>query len=317
MIPFSERAINIDAGFRCTLECPGCARTKFTRKGKKIPGKDLTIDQFDKLTDYFKRVSFCGTWSDPIFNKNLIEFLKICKEKNISTEISNAASHKPVQWYEEAFKANKDVWWHFGIDGLPEESHKHRKNQDGVKLFDMMLTAKYLGLNVIWQYIVFDYNEDHIEKAIKLAKMHKLKINLIESTRDFIPDSGIEPVELDYEDKTGQIGWKKMSDEPRPKSGFTPKCIMSDRDVSFSSTGHITPCCWTNISYEEKHLEKLFSEKLHINNNNSVQEILDSKEWKDFFNKLRNDSIDTLPETCVEYCNHGLNHNKESKRISL
>ena len=53
MIDFRNRGINIDTTFRCTLECPGCSRTKFKKLGKRIPGKDLTIEQFDKITDYF------------------------------------------------------------------------------------------------------------------------------------------------------------------------------------------------------------------------------------------------------------------------
>ena len=69
MIPFNKRRVIIDAGTRCTLQCPGCVRTRFVRDNKKIPGKDLTIKQFEKIIDYFDSVGFCGSWSDPIFNK--------------------------------------------------------------------------------------------------------------------------------------------------------------------------------------------------------------------------------------------------------
>jgi len=95
MIPFNERTLNIDAGPKCTLQCSACARTRFREHGKKIPGKDLTPEQFKKIIKYFKRVSFCGTFSDPIFNVHFIDILKICKEENIKTEIHNAATHKP------------------------------------------------------------------------------------------------------------------------------------------------------------------------------------------------------------------------------
>ena len=116
MIPFNTRRVNIDAGTRCTLQCSGCVRTRFVRDNKRIPGKDLTIEQFKKIVDYFDEIGFCGTWSDPVFNKNFIQFLKICKYKNKPVEISNAASHKPIEWYEEAFAANKNAYWVFGID---------------------------------------------------------------------------------------------------------------------------------------------------------------------------------------------------------
>ena len=49
MIPFYERTLNIDAGPKCTLQCSACARTRFREHGKKIPGKDLTPEQFKKI----------------------------------------------------------------------------------------------------------------------------------------------------------------------------------------------------------------------------------------------------------------------------
>ena len=42
----------------------------------------------------------------------------------------------------------------------------YRVNQDGEKLFKIMLKAKeYLTKSPSWQYIVFSYNEHNIEKA--------------------------------------------------------------------------------------------------------------------------------------------------------
>jgi hypothetical protein len=68
--------------------------------------------------------------------------LKLCREKNIHAVIHNAASHKSEEWYKEAFESNTDAEWWFGIDGLPNQSHVYRKNQDGVKLFNIMLESK-------------------------------------------------------------------------------------------------------------------------------------------------------------------------------
>jgi len=183
MIPYNERTINIDAGPRCTLECSACVRQVFRKQGKKIPGKDLTPEQFSKIIKFFKRVSFCGTFSDPIFNVHFIKLLKMCKDQNIFAEVHAAASHKPEKWWKEAFLANLDARWVFGIDGLPKDSHKYRKNQDGEFLFDMMLLNKQLGSNPEWQYIIFDYNKNNVDEAIKIAKQHKIKFLLIKSER--------------------------------------------------------------------------------------------------------------------------------------
>ena len=75
--------------------------------------------------------------------------------------------------------------WYFGLDGLPEESHKYRKNQDGEKMFRILLeSTKHLKTPPIWQYIVFSYNEDHIEEAMKLIEgIDNIQFRVIHSSR--------------------------------------------------------------------------------------------------------------------------------------
>jgi len=183
MIDFHKRWINIDASARCSLECPKCMRQSLRSNGLDIPGSDMTINQFEKIITHFAGVSFCGQISDPIFSPNLLEFLKMCKKYNKGCEVRTAASQKSEQWYHEAFMTNLDAKWVFGIDGLPHESFVYRVNQDGEKLFEMMVMAKKLGINAVWQYIIFRYNEDHIEEAKELARQHNLDFELHLSAR--------------------------------------------------------------------------------------------------------------------------------------
>lgn len=181
-----KKELNIDIGVRCTLQCHDCARTTMLNKGQKVPGKDITLEQFDKISDFFSStcIHFCGWWSDPIFNPNFIDMLKMCKDKKIDVVVHTAASHKPENWYIKAFEAYPDAVWRFGIDGLPNKSHIYRKNQDGVKLFKIMLLAKSMGLPVEWQYIVFPYNEHTRYKAQRKAQKNNIPILFIETTRN-------------------------------------------------------------------------------------------------------------------------------------
>lgn len=174
---FKNRNINIDCCAKCTLECPKCLRQHLRADNQPIPGHDLSIKDFIKVIDYFKGCYFCGQLSDPIFNPNLIDFLKICKEKNKNCSVHTAATSKKhkKEWYEKAFKANLNARWIFGIDGLPYQSFLYRINQDGEFLFEMAKLAKEVGVkSIVWQYIVFGYNEDYIEKARKLATKYKI-----------------------------------------------------------------------------------------------------------------------------------------------
>ena len=98
--------------------------------------------------------------------------------------IQTASTGKPKSWFIKAFEANPNARWQFGIDGLPEESHKYRVNQDGQKLFDIMCEAKnYLNKTPRWQYIVFKYNEEHIEQAKFMAKEKGLHFVVMQSHR--------------------------------------------------------------------------------------------------------------------------------------
>ena len=52
MIPHNVRGVNIDLSARCTLECPMCSRTKLKKQGLKVPGEDVTFEQFKKIADH-------------------------------------------------------------------------------------------------------------------------------------------------------------------------------------------------------------------------------------------------------------------------
>ena len=173
--------INLDITHRCTLQCQRCNRAIFAARGQKVPGEDMTMENFKKVIDYFEEVYFCGQISDPIFHPQFIEFLKLLKGRK--TIIHTAASHKKEEWYRKAFEANTDAYWTFGIDGLPKDSHKYRKNQDGEYLFKMACMAAKIVDKVKWQYIVFSYNENNIEEARQMAKDNNMIFEVQKSSR--------------------------------------------------------------------------------------------------------------------------------------
>ena len=191
----NRRSLNIDIGFRCPLECPRCQRQRGWRNfGKKVPGRDLTLDEIDKISDYYKSINFCGQLSDPVHHPKFPEILNLLYKKKILVEVSTAASQKSKAFYIKCFEANPNAQWVFGIDGLPEESHKYRVNQDGQKLFEIMIeSTKYLANTPTWQYIIFSYNEDHIEQARKLAKENGVRFMTLNSSRWINNDDPLKP----------------------------------------------------------------------------------------------------------------------------
>ena len=178
--------INLDITHRCTLQCRRCNRAVFAARGQKVPGEDMTIENFKKILNFFEEINFCGQISDPIFHPKFIYFLKLCKDKKVV--IHTAASHKKEDWYRKAFEANTKAYWTFGIDGLPKDRHKYRINQDGEHLFKMACMAAKIVDKVKWQYIVFKYNENDIETAREMAKKHDMIFEVQKSSRFFEED---------------------------------------------------------------------------------------------------------------------------------
>jgi len=65
------KGINIDITHRCPLECPNCQRqTQYTNHGRKVPGYDLSLEEIDKLSNFFDRFDFCGQLSDQFTIRN-------------------------------------------------------------------------------------------------------------------------------------------------------------------------------------------------------------------------------------------------------
>jgi|TARA_B100000085_G_scaffold209218_1_gene193118 MoaA/NifB/PqqE/SkfB family radical SAM enzyme len=178
-------SVNLDTTHRCSLLCPNCARqTSFTDFGKKVPGVDISMDSFNKLIKYFYHINFEGQYSDPVHHPKFLEMLKICYDKKVSVSVQHASAAKPEKWYIEAFKTNPRALWRFSIDGLPKDSHKYRINQDGEKLFRVMKEAKkILYKKPMWQYIVFNYNENDIETCKQMAKDINVDFYVMKSGR--------------------------------------------------------------------------------------------------------------------------------------
>lgn len=179
-----NKSLNLDITNRCNLKCPGCSRQKHF-SGKNIPGSDIDLESWEKITDYFDTISLCGQISDPTLHNDFFRLLDIALSKKVKLEIHVASSFRSKSWFTRAFflTMGHNVEWIFGIDGLPEDSNKYRINQDGKKLYEIMCKCASLGNKTIWQYIVFNYNENYVDRCLKLAKDNNITFKKIISSR--------------------------------------------------------------------------------------------------------------------------------------
>lgn len=92
-----------------------------------------------------------------------------------------------------------------------------------------------------------------------------------------------------------------------------PKCIYNNKDFGYSTTGHLTPCCWTNISHYDTGLENLFNDELHVDNVDNIEQILNSKPWRDFYEMLLTHP-EQAPRVCKKYCSVDLDKDIEGQK---
>jgi MoaA/NifB/PqqE/SkfB family radical SAM enzyme len=184
-IEYKEQGVNLDITDKCILQCPRCMRQIDGDLYKR--GRDIELSEFEKIAKYFRRITFCGQMGDPIYHPKFLDILTICNNHSKLVNIHTNGYGKKEDWWESAFFLTSNprirFQWIFGLDGLPNESHKYRVNQDGNAVFDIMCEGAKQGLNIFWQYIVFNYNEDHIAEAEKMASDNGITLLLTKSSR--------------------------------------------------------------------------------------------------------------------------------------
>lgn len=273
---FNSKRVIIDSTNACTLKCNKCARQNTEDWGNfKRKLHNIDMENFKKLADYFDQVSFCGAFGDIIFNPLAGDYLEYCYKVGTKPFVCTSASHRSREWYQEIFKKNPDAHWIFGIDGLPKDSHKYRINQDGEYLFEIMVMAKEMGMNVSWQYIIFKYNQDDMEEAKELADKHGLELYFQKSKRW---ESADDPLMPDFKyinsDRLYQIG-----------DDLEPKCLNGTR-MAYTAQGYLMPCVWLAKYDVEQKFPEICNEFTKLENVDKVEDILESKQWKHFHHKL-------------------------------
>ena len=177
--------VNLDITHRCLLQCPKCLRQQFP--GLHMRGHDIELKNLEKIIDSpFEQFNFCGQMGDCVYHSKFLDILKLCDNYKKKFIFHTNGHGKREKWWNEVSDIiqNKNKFtFVFALDGLPKDSHIYRKNQDGVKVWEVMKKLAKINSNIKWQYIIFKYNENDIEEARKMAYENNIIFYPILSTR--------------------------------------------------------------------------------------------------------------------------------------
>jgi len=174
-----KRKVNVEAGTRCPLLCPGCSRTKHMLglEDRKLEIGDLSVENLRLLVrpeNKIQTIVYNMALGDPIYSATIIEQLEYLKtiENRPKVLMSTNGSGRSQEWwinFASLLNSSKDRI-EFAIDGLSDTNHIYRVNAkwDSVMTGVRTLREHFVG-PIMWRYIVFEHNFHQVTEAKKLA----------------------------------------------------------------------------------------------------------------------------------------------------
>ena len=252
--------IQIDLTDKCNAACLFCSRNE---KGRVI-STDLTVEDIEKITDSdIKSMEMCGNYGDASANRHLFPILDHLVDKNIEIKLfTNGSAHKPKYWEDLAHRIGDNPVL-FALDGNDKKTYEYyRVNCIWERTLENAQAFINAGGWAVWSMVLFSWNEHQLEDAQQRAKdMGFLHFHTIHSNRN--NERGVG---------THQIGKQFFSK-------VSPLCVERKR-LYISARGNVFPCCWWGSQYENS------STVPNIRDYNSLGELLDSEEWKIFWNTI-------------------------------
>jgi|TARA_B110000977_G_scaffold8414_1_gene11264 hypothetical protein len=104
---------------------------------------------------------------------------------------------------------------------------------------------------------------------------------------------------------------------------FRPKCLggkgYKARSIAVSATGFVLPCCWLDRPddfddiMKDKKISPLFDKKLHIDNNDTIEDIVSADPWQKFMRELT-EKPEESSSICFKMCTTSENPHRKQER---
>ena len=182
MIKLSEvKSLQLEVTNLCNAACPQCPRNFFGGKTlTTLPLKNWTLQEFKSaipLLEFssLEQIYFCGTYGDPFSNHYITQMVRYIKDilPNVQVGIHTNGGIGKNKTYAEIARYVDFIA--FGIDGLEDTNHIYRRNVKWDKIMENATMFIKNGGTAYWDFIVFDHNQDQVQKAENYSKQMGFK----------------------------------------------------------------------------------------------------------------------------------------------
>lgn len=208
MYPRKNLKAWLDVSTYCNAGCPQCHRTDPNGLDKVdwLPLIQWDLEQFksafpeDRLP-MFDVIEFCGTWGDPVMNKDLFDICSYIVD-NCGAQIvihTNGSIRDEDWWWNLGVMCGEQLKVTFTVDGINQEMHaKYRQKTDLSKILENLEAINNTKAEVTVLVIIFQHNQDYLEEIREMINNLGVdKIDFLNSNRfdlgqrtDFIDASG-------------------------------------------------------------------------------------------------------------------------------
>jgi len=187
-------SVHLEISNRCQASCPMCPRNIHSGiENTLLKNADWTLSEFKivfpkEVLTQLTKISFCGTFGDPMMNNDLIDMIRYITESapHMDIRIHTNGGARSISWWEELTKAlPKKHTIEFGIDGLADTHHLHRVGTQFDRVIEHAQAVINAGGNASWLFIRFKHNEHQAEEARTLSNKLGFKQFVLKNTRRF------------------------------------------------------------------------------------------------------------------------------------
>jgi MoaA/NifB/PqqE/SkfB family radical SAM enzyme len=162
----------------CQLECPGCP------KGLRLPDhrrkRAMSEKEFERVIDQVKPYVFnvaFNAWGEAFLNKQIFKMIRYAAAQNIGTLVSANLNDLPKNGAEQVVQSGLERLV-VSVDGTTQESYaRYRINGNLERVLENMRAIvaerRRQGSvlpHIAWQFLLFDHNQDEVDRARELAK---------------------------------------------------------------------------------------------------------------------------------------------------
>lgn len=262
----------LDISTYCNAGCPQCHRTNPDGLDKVdwLPLVQWSVDQFKKAfppkeLKNIRKFKFCGTWGDPIMNKDILKIFEYIHDVTPSIIISidtNGSLRDENFWWKIGVLLGKKLEVIFAVDGIDQKMHEiYRRFTNLDKVLAHMNILSQTNAIVKSQTILFKHNKDYKEEIINLVKLNGSQKHSFVISDRFENKNKVKK----YIDNNGKdFKLEKASQEVLPDGivAGTKKHILDKQitcrwaeprnEIVVNPDGQILPCCYHANSHYSK-----------------------------------------------------------------